>query len=492
MSDRDAQADRPDTMTNILAVVRYRFSHFVVSPRRRLLARGGREVPLIPRYFDLLVLLIERRHEAVHRRDIFDRVWTDVIVSDSALSQAIRTIRRTLEDDSREPRFIRTVSRHGYRFVYPDVIEEPDDDAWPAVKEDLGVARERPTTVETDPFEPLLARISSSSLGDEERLEAAELLHALGTAEAVQRLGTRNGHERARALLRDSRWDVPGAGDVPVLGAPGAVTVAQELVALRLRRAARSVAGRWAGGALGAAVAGAVAGAAGAVLLAAVPEGRATAGLIPVLAAIGALTAGLGGAGVAAGLGVAEAVARSRRAISIILASSIGGAIVGGLAQSLGRLSLATLVGVRVEIGGMLEGIVIGATVGAGYALATRHSEGGLAAPRGRRRVLAAALIGVMCGVAGVVLTLAGRPLVGGTLHAIARHAEGSEVTLTPLGKLLGEPDFGPITQALLGFGEAGLFGFGCAFGLLRRPRRKNGSTNGERQTQPGSEKDPT
>jgi DNA-binding winged helix-turn-helix (wHTH) protein len=109
-------------------VPRYRFSDFILSPRRRLLVRGNQEHPLIPRYFDLLVFLIERRHEAVHRRDIFDHVWNDVVVSDSALSQAIRTIRRTLDDDPREPRFIRTVSRHGYRFVFPEVYEEDDVD----------------------------------------------------------------------------------------------------------------------------------------------------------------------------------------------------------------------------------------------------------------------------------------------------------------------------------------------------------------------------
>ena len=121
--------DRPRPKPTV--VIRYRFSDFTLSPRRRLLLREGREVPLIPRYFDLLVLLVERRHEAVHRRDIFDRVWTDVIVSDSALSQAVRTLRRTLGDDSREPRFIRTVARHGYRFVFADVIEEEDDGVWP-------------------------------------------------------------------------------------------------------------------------------------------------------------------------------------------------------------------------------------------------------------------------------------------------------------------------------------------------------------------------
>lgn len=108
-------------------MVRYRFDQFTLFPGRRLLLQDGQEVPLIPKYFDLLVLLIERRHEAVHRREIFERVWADSIVSDSALSQAIRTIRRALGDDSKEPRFIRTVSRHGYRFVFDDVVEEREE-----------------------------------------------------------------------------------------------------------------------------------------------------------------------------------------------------------------------------------------------------------------------------------------------------------------------------------------------------------------------------
>ena len=115
-------------------MARYRFATFVLSPRKRLLADTAaepRELPLIPRYFDLLVFLIERRHEAVSRQQIFDSVWRDVVVSDSALSQAIRTIRRTLGDNSREPLFVRTMSRHGYRFVCPDIVEEPDDDLWP-------------------------------------------------------------------------------------------------------------------------------------------------------------------------------------------------------------------------------------------------------------------------------------------------------------------------------------------------------------------------
>ena len=104
---------------------RYRFSDFIISTRQRLLIRDGQPLPLIPRYLDLLIFLVERRRDAVHRREIFDRVWSDVIVSDSALSQAIRTLRRTLGDDPREPRFIRTVSRHGYQFAVPTSSKSP-------------------------------------------------------------------------------------------------------------------------------------------------------------------------------------------------------------------------------------------------------------------------------------------------------------------------------------------------------------------------------
>jgi DNA-binding winged helix-turn-helix (wHTH) protein len=73
------------------------------------------------------VLVVERRQKAVSRREIFEQVSADVVVSGGALSQAIRTLRRTLGDESREPQFIRTVSRHGYSFVFTDVVEETAD-----------------------------------------------------------------------------------------------------------------------------------------------------------------------------------------------------------------------------------------------------------------------------------------------------------------------------------------------------------------------------
>jgi DNA-binding winged helix-turn-helix (wHTH) protein len=445
-------------------VPRYRFSEFVVSPRRRVLVRDGREQPLIPRYFDLLVYLIEHRHEAVHRRDIFDNVWSDVIVSDGALSQAIRTIRRTLGDDSREPRFVRTVSRHGYQFVFAEVVEEEDDRAVAVALEGAPPAAQRLH----DPFEPLFERLTTGDDLETQR-EAAEMLHTLGTADALQRLGTRPRHTYARALLRDTRWDSPNAGTVAILGAPAPLAVSRELIALRLRRAARIVAARWANASLGGGVAGLLGGIVGGLMLVAAPAGSATFAVVPVLAVIGAGCGAAGGAAIGAGMAVAEAAARSQRTIALVAGAAVAGGFAGGTIEWFARSTLVALVGVHVELGGLVEGLVVGGALGLGYARATAHVEGGLAAPRGRARIRVAGLTALACGLAAFALSAAGRPLVGGSIHAVARASQGSQAALTPLGQVIGEPDFGPITRALIGMGEGLFFGAGLAFGLTRR-----------------------
>jgi DNA-binding winged helix-turn-helix (wHTH) protein len=451
---------------------RYRFSEFILSPRRRMLLRQGREQPIIPRYFDLLVFLIEHRGEAVHRRDIFDRVWSDVVVSDSALSQAIRTIRRVLGDDSRAPRFVRTVSRHGYRFVFADVVEEDDDGQEQAAEVELPDREAQPEDA-ADSYEPLLQRVTcvaTNASEEEEQREAAEVLHALGTSEALRRLGTRPRHTFARALLRDTRWDAAEAGPVPIFGEPSALAVAQELVSLRLRRAAAVASTRWAGASIGGGLAGGLAGAVGGLILTAAPGSAASLAVVPVLAGIGVCCGAAGGAGVGAGLSAAESIARSRRAFALICGGALGGGVAGAAAQWLGRWSLAALVGVNVRTGGGLEGLVIGGAAGLGYSVATSRAEGGMAAPRGGRRLGAAGVTAAACGLAALALTLRGWPLVGGTVHAIAQASVGSQATLTPLGHLIGEPDFGPVIAAVIGTGEGALFGLGVTLGLTRRP----------------------
>ncbi|HEY6549437.1 MAG TPA: winged helix-turn-helix domain-containing protein, partial [Vicinamibacteria bacterium] len=296
--------------------VRYRFGEFTLSPKTRLLRRGSVELPLIPRYFDLLCLLLQRRREAVHRREIFDAVWSDVVVSDSALTQAVRTLRRALGDDPKEPQFIRTVSRHGYRFVCAEVVEEPDDGAAPSGPSSA------PVPALEDPLQAAVELLlSPPAAGEEEdaRREAAEVLHQAGTALALARLGGRTGHERARAHLRDSRWDVPGAGPVPLLGTPGGERALLILFRLRLRRAWRLAEERWLAASLGGGAAGLFAGLVGGTLLWLGPGSRANSTVPIVLAFLGCVVGALGAAGVGAGLAAAEVLVRSWRRLPLAL-----------------------------------------------------------------------------------------------------------------------------------------------------------------------------
>ncbi|MFN7917050.1 MAG: transcriptional regulator [Vicinamibacterales bacterium] len=454
---------------------RYRFHEFVLSPRRRALLRNGVELPLIPRYFDLLHFLIQRRGDAVHRRDIFDAVWSDVIVSDSALSQAIRTIRRVLDDDPREPRFVRTVSRHGYQFVWADVVEEADtaDEHSAAVTDQTAVRQPAATPAEPpvssdDAIETLLARILHPGADDEEQRDAAERLHALGTPAVLARLDARPEHARVRALLRDTRWDTPLAGPVPLLGTPRAAQAIGHLVTLRLRRAAGLAAARWVRAATGGALAGAAGGTLGGTLLVAVGGSATPSTAVPVLAAIGFICGGLAGAGVGAGMAAADAILRSGRTLGLVVGGAAGGGAIGLAIQLESRWLLQLLVNAAPPIGGGVDGFVLGAATAAGYALATSRMTDGSPAPRGRARARVALVTAACAGAGALLLAATGRPLVGGTVHLIARAIGGHEL-FGPLGALIGEPDFGVVTAALIASGEGLIFGLGVALGLTRR-----------------------
>lgn len=457
---------------------RYRFASFVLSPGHRQLLREGRPLPLIPRYLDLLLLLVERRHEAVTRQQIMDVVWSDVVVSDGALSQAVRTLRRALgDDDPREPRFIRTVSRHGYQFVCPGVAEENDEG--PLGGEEADAVAEppppRPASGGEDLFEPLLDRLLRAGEGPEaedDRRAAAEGLHALGTAEALRRLDSRPGHAAARALLRDARWDVPGAGAVPLLGEPGALASVRALVGLRFRRALRAAGVRFGSAAAGAAAAGTFGGLLGGVALTIAPDASAPPTVIPTLALVGSVIGAVGGAGVGAGIAVAEALARSARGPAVVALAALGGGAVGVSAQVLARWTFAVLFGhALTEVGGGREGLVLGAAAGLGYALSTPRPGGGMATPHGGDRVRAALVTGVCCGLAALAFTGAGGTFAGASLHALARGFTGSQVGLTPLARLFGEREMGALTRAVVSSYEGLLFGCGFVLGLTRAVR---------------------
>jgi hypothetical protein len=209
------------------------------------------------------------------------------------------------------------------------------------------------------------------------------------------------------------------------------------------------------------------------LLLVRSPASEAPFTIVPVLGLLGAISGAVGAAGIAAGVGAAEAIARSRRSAAIIGGAALGGLAIGAIAQVAMRWTLRGLFGLELaKFGGPVEGLMLGAAAGVGYAATTRRpGGGGMAAPSGSARARTAIAVGVCTAAAGLILSVTGHPLVGGLINEIAQASSGSQMTLTPLGDLYDEPSFGGGTKMLLAMFESGLFGAGFAAGLTRRPR---------------------
>lgn len=97
----------------------FAFEQFVLDTRDRRLKSGREPVDLNGRYFDALALLVRNHGQLVSKDRFMSEVWRGVPVTDEALTQCIRTLRRQLGDNVSEPRFIETVPKHGYRFIAP-------------------------------------------------------------------------------------------------------------------------------------------------------------------------------------------------------------------------------------------------------------------------------------------------------------------------------------------------------------------------------------
>jgi TolB-like protein/DNA-binding winged helix-turn-helix (wHTH) protein/Tfp pilus assembly protein PilF len=99
----------------------YQFGVFTVDTRSGELRKHGMRVKLQERPFQLLVALIENPGEIVSRQELRQRLWPDgtFVDFDHSLSSAVNKLRSAIHDSAAHPRYVETVGRRGYRFVYP-------------------------------------------------------------------------------------------------------------------------------------------------------------------------------------------------------------------------------------------------------------------------------------------------------------------------------------------------------------------------------------
>jgi DNA-binding winged helix-turn-helix (wHTH) protein len=104
----------------------FEFGRFRLDRTERFLFQEGAAVPLSPRLFDTLLVLVENRGHVVQKNDLMQRVWNDVAVEENNLTQSISALRKILGDNVHGQKFIETIPKRGYRFVAPvkEVSEE--------------------------------------------------------------------------------------------------------------------------------------------------------------------------------------------------------------------------------------------------------------------------------------------------------------------------------------------------------------------------------
>ena len=89
----------------------------VIDTDRRMVLKDGRLTPLEPRVWAVLEYLLAHRDRVVTREELVREVWKGVHVVDEAVMRTISVLRDAFGDDARQPRFIETATKRGYRFI---------------------------------------------------------------------------------------------------------------------------------------------------------------------------------------------------------------------------------------------------------------------------------------------------------------------------------------------------------------------------------------
>ena len=95
----------------------FQMQDWLVLPSLNRLEGNGQEVHLEPKVMEVLVYLIESEGKVVSKEEVIGRVWPQVFVTDDVLIRSIGLLRKALDDDPKNPQFIETIPKSGYRLL---------------------------------------------------------------------------------------------------------------------------------------------------------------------------------------------------------------------------------------------------------------------------------------------------------------------------------------------------------------------------------------
>jgi WD40 repeat protein/DNA-binding winged helix-turn-helix (wHTH) protein len=98
---------------------RFYVGEWLVEPEQSRVVRGSETAKLDPKAVQVLTFLAKHPNDVVTKEAVFAAVWDGAFVSDEVLTTAIWGLRKALGDDAKEPRYIQTVPRRGYRLIAP-------------------------------------------------------------------------------------------------------------------------------------------------------------------------------------------------------------------------------------------------------------------------------------------------------------------------------------------------------------------------------------
>ena len=111
---------------------RLQIDQWLADRKANTLSTGSVTKKIEPKTMDLLFLLLSKAGEVLSKDEIMHTIWSDSVVGEDTLARAVSMLRKAFEDDAKQPRYIQTIPKRGYRFLkQPSTIADKKNPTWP-------------------------------------------------------------------------------------------------------------------------------------------------------------------------------------------------------------------------------------------------------------------------------------------------------------------------------------------------------------------------